>query len=226
MRVARWVVAGLVAVMVRGGSAQGHLDTVLAQMDAASAKFQSAEADFRWDLFERVTRSTSSQTGTNFFQREKGGGTEMGAKIVSPAVKLLSYKDGVLQVFDPAANTLIRMAAKGNQQQYEGFLTLGFGASGKDLAKAWTIADQGAETVGGVSTEKLGLMAKDVNVKAMFTHVIVWVDLARGIALKQEFYTPSEDKRTVFNTKIRYNVRVDKKGYEIKANGKTQVTTR
>ena len=226
MRLSRWLVAGLVAVLVQGAPAQGRLDTVLAQMDAANAKFQSAEAEFRWDLFERVTRSTSSQTGTNFFQREKNGATEMGAKIVSPTVKLLSYKDGVLQVFDPAANTLIRIAARGNQQQYEGFLTLGFGASGKDLARAWAITDRGAETVDGVGTEKLDLVAKDANVKAMFTHVVVWIDLQRGIALKQEFYTPSEDKRTVFNTKIRYNARVDKKGYEIKPNGKTQVTNR
>ncbi len=220
------MVGGLMALMVRGGSAQGRLDAVLSQMDAASARFQSAEAEFRWNFFERVTRSTSSQTGTNFFQREKGGGTEMGARIVSPGVKLLSYKDGVLQVFDPAANTVIRITAKGNQQQYEGFLTLGFGASGKDLSKNWTIADQGADTVDGVTTEKLDLVAKDPNVKAMFTHVVVWIDPQRGIALKQEFYTPSDDKRTVLNTKIRYNARVDKKAYEIKLNAKTQVTNR
>lgn len=224
----RWIGLVMAAVLVPPlAGAQGKsLDTVLAQMDVASAKFQSAEAEFRWDFFERVTRSTSSQTGTNFFQREKSGGTEMGAKIVTPTVKLLSYKDGVLQVFDPSANTLIRMTAKGNQQQYEGFLTLGFGASGKDLAKSWTIKDQGAETVDGVSTEKLDLVSKDPNVKTMFTHVLVWVDLSRGISLKQEFYTPSDDKRTVFNTKIRYNAKVEKRPYEIKPNGKTQVMNR
>ena len=34
----------------------GHLDAVLRQMDAASLKFQSAEANFRWDLYERVVK--------------------------------------------------------------------------------------------------------------------------------------------------------------------------
>ena len=29
----------------------GHLDEIIRQMDAASLKFQSAEADFRWDLY-------------------------------------------------------------------------------------------------------------------------------------------------------------------------------
>ena len=222
------LVVALMLVMVRVGVAQGktHLDTVLAQMDAASGRFQSAEADFRWDFFERVTKSTSSQTGTIFFLRQRSATTEMGAKIVSPDVKLLSYDKGTLQVFDPKANTLIRIAAKGNQGQYESFLTLGFGGSGADLAKTWAVADQGMETVDGVACAKLDLVSKDANVKTMFTHVTIWVDPARGISLKQMFYTPSEDVRTAVYTKIRYNAKVDKKAYEIKPNGKTQVTAR
>jgi len=224
--------AGCFSLMVAascGALAQGnpaHLASVLEQMNAASTKFQSTEADFQWDFFERVTRSTSSQTGTIYFQRQKGQTTEMGAKMVTPDLKLLSYKDGQLQVFDPKANSLIRVAAHGNQGQYESFLTLGFGGSGRDLEKAWTIADQGSETIDGIATAKLDLVSKDQNVKNMFTHVTIWVDLSRGISLRQEFYTPSDDKRTALYKNIRYNGKVDKKPYEIKANSKTNVTTR
>ena len=38
---------------------------------------------------------------------------------------------------------------------------LGFGASGKDLAEKWDIKYAGEETVDGVKTEKLELVAKD-----------------------------------------------------------------
>src|SRR5271168_3728580 len=62
----------------------GHLDEVLRQMDEASLKFQSAEADFRWDLYELVVKETTTQTGTIYFKKE-GGATVMGAKIVSPS---------------------------------------------------------------------------------------------------------------------------------------------
>ncbi len=220
----------LVMVMVAGlgAAAQGpaHLAGVLTQMDAASARFQSAEADFQWDFFERVTRSTSTQTGTIFFQREKDGATEMGAKMMTPEVKLLSYKDGLLQVLDPKSNTLIKISAHGNNAQYESFLTLGFGGSGRDLESKWTITDQGMATVDGVSTAKLDLVSKDANVRTMFTHVTIWVDPSRGVLLRQEFFTPSDDKRTAIYTHIRYNQRVEKKPYEIKANSKTNVTTR
>jgi outer membrane lipoprotein-sorting protein len=228
MNLLRYSVMVLAATLATGsavGQGKSHLDTVLAQMDAASAKFQSAESDFQWDFFERVTRSTSSQTGTIFFERQKGG-TAMGAKIIKPDVRLLGYSGSLLQVFDPKANTLIRLAAKGNQGQYESFLTLGFGGSGSDLKKQWTIADQGMETIDGISCAKLDLVSTDQNVKTMFTHVTIWVDPARDISLKQEFYTPSEDKRTAFYKAIKLNAKVDKKQYTIKPDSKTQVTNR
>ena len=64
----------------------GHLDEVLRQMDAASVRFQSAEANFRWDLYERVVKDTTTQTGTIYFKKQ-GSSTVMGAKITSPTVK-------------------------------------------------------------------------------------------------------------------------------------------
>ena len=230
MRKLRFGVVGLMMmVSALGAGAQqsaAHLAGVLTQMDAASAKFQSAEADFQWDFFERVTRSTSSQTGTIYFQRRKNASTEMGAKIVTPDVKLLNYKDSVMQVFDPKVNTLLKIDTKKNSAQVESFLTLGFGGSGHDLEKAWTIKDLGMETVDGVSAAKLDLVSKDENVRNMFTHVTIWVDLSRDVLLRQEGYTPSEDKRTAIFKDIKYNVKVDKKPYEIKPNSKTNVTAR
>ena len=56
----------------------GHLDEVIRQMDAASLKFQSAEADFRWDLYDKVVKETTTETGTIFFKRQ-GGSAIMGA---------------------------------------------------------------------------------------------------------------------------------------------------
>jgi outer membrane lipoprotein-sorting protein len=202
----------------------GHLDEVLRQMDAASVKFKSAEADFQWDLFERVVNQTTSQKGTIYFEKD-GAKTEMGAKIVSPAIKLLEYRDGTLRIFDPGPDHLTTILAKKNQAQMDSFLTLGFGGSGKDLAKAWTVSDLGTESMSDgtnqVETAKLDLVSKDPGVRNSITHVTIWVDAERGISLKQVFYMPSEDRRTVVNTNIRLNQKVDLKPYEIKTDSKT-----
>jgi outer membrane lipoprotein-sorting protein len=215
---------GLTSISAIAQPKPGHLDEVLRQMDAASAKFKSAEADFQWDLFERVVSQTTSQKGTIYFLKD-GAKTEMGAKIVSPATKFLEYREGTLRLFEPGPDHLTTILAKQNQAQTESFLTLGFGGSGKDLARAWTVSDLGTESLNDgthqVETAKLDLVSKDPGIRNMCTHITIWVDTERGISLKQVFYMPSEDRRTSVYTNIRYNEKVDPKPYEIKTDGKT-----
>jgi outer membrane lipoprotein-sorting protein len=222
--------AAVVLAATAGGStaglAQANLPAVLKQMDAASTKFQSAEADFRWDLYQRVVRETTTQTGTIYFLKANGG-TQMGAKIAPPGAKVVEYKDAKLRLFDPSTDHLTQRSAGGNQAQYESFLTLGFGGSGSDLEKTWNITDQGSESISdgekSVATEKLDLVAKDPNLRNTFTHVTIWVDPTRGISLKQQFFTPSDDVRTAVYSHIRYNQKVDLGKFAIKTDKKTTV---
>ena len=218
------VVAGQMAVAQARPA--GNLSAVLRQLDAASAKFQSAEADFRWDLYERVVQQTTTQNGSIYFLRDKATNTvQMGAKIDPPQAKVLEYRNGALRVFDPGANHLTVLSAGANQAQYESFLTLGFGGSGRDLEKAWQIQDDGAETLNdgsaAVKVEKLELVAKDPNVRNTVSKVVLWVDPERGVSLKQQFVTPSDDTRTAVYSHIRYNAKVDTARFAIKTDKKT-----
>ncbi len=202
----------------------GNLESVLRQMDQASAKFKSAEADFKWDLYQRVVRETTTQTGTIYFLKN-GSALQMGAKVAPPEAKTVEYKGAKLTLFDPAQNHVTQMNAGANQAAYESFLTLGFGGSGRDLEKVWTITDGGSEQMndgsGSVKVEKLDLVSKDPNARNTFTHVTIWVDPVRGISLKQMFFTPSEDVRTAVYTHVRYNAKVDLGRYAIKTDRKT-----
>lgn len=197
----------------------GELDAVLRQMDAASPRFKSAEADFQWDFYERVVRQTTTQHGDIYFKKN-GSNLEMGAKVLPPGAKFLAFKGGKLAVFDPSTKDLKIYDSGKNRAQLESFLTLGFGGSGSDLAKAWTVTYLGNEPLSDgkatVSTAKLDLVSKDANVRNMFTHVTIWVDANRGISLKQQFFTPSDDYRTTIYSNIRYNQSVDTKSYEYK----------
>ncbi|CAN5580326.1 hypothetical protein BH10ACI4_BH10ACI4_18340 [soil metagenome] len=199
-----------------------RLTETIHKLDAASAKFQSAQADFKKDLYERVVKDTTTQTGAIYFVR-KGPATQMGAKFATPAVKLVEFKDGMLKLYDPGTNHIQPYASGDNRARFESFLTLGFGGSGQDLVKAWTVDDQGSESIndgkGNLAVEKLVLTPKDPSVKNTFTQVTLWVDLDRGVSLKQEFLAPSGDKQTAFYTNIKYNQKVDLKPFEIKCKG-------
>ena len=205
------------------------LNTVLHQMDQASTRFKSAEADFRWDIYERVVKETTTQNGTIYFLKN-GSSLQMGAQIKPPSAKFIEYKNGSLQLFDPGSDHLTILSAGNNQAQYESFLTLGFGGSGTDLAKAWNITDLGTEPINDgskmVTTTKLDLVSKDPNVRNMVSHIIIWVDPTRAVSLKQQFFMPSEDQRTTYFTNIRYNQSVNTKPFALKTDKKTTVDRR
>ncbi|HMF53425.1 MAG TPA: hypothetical protein VK593_03685 [Edaphobacter sp.] len=197
----------------------GELDQALREMDVASTKFRSAEADFQKDFYELVVKETTTQKGSIYFKKD-GAKLEMGAKILPPSARYVSYKDGKLAMFDPGTKDLKILRAGDKKAQYESFLTLGFGGSGAELSKAWTITDLGVEQMSDgsatVPVTKLNLVPKDENVRGMFAHVLIWVDLNRGISLKQQFFTPSGDYQTATYTNIRYNQPVSTKPYEYK----------
>ena len=208
------VAALLLSSTASHAEANPDLDKVLRQLDAASVKFQSAQADFQWDFYERVVKDTTSQTGILYIQR-MGRQLEMGAVVQKPGRKVLGFHGSSLDIYDDAIKQTKHLDAGKDRAQYESFLTLGFGGSGRDLEKVWTTAFQGYETIDNVQTAKLDLVAKDAGVRNNFSHITIWVDPVRGISLKQIFETPSHDKRTNFYTNIRYNQRVNTEPYKL-----------
>jgi len=201
-----------------------RLKAVLAQMDAGSKTFRSAEASIQKQQFEKIVNDTTTESGTIYFLRS-GGSTQVGAKFAPPNEQTLEYKNGVVRLYSAGTNHIDQYSTTGaNQARFETFMTLGFGGSGSDLAKAWTIADQGMEKMsdGGkpVEVEKLDLVSKDASVRGNFTHITIWVDVARDLSLKQEFFTPSGDTQTAIYSNIRLNQPIDLKAFAIKCKGK------
>jgi outer membrane lipoprotein-sorting protein len=221
------IVTALLTLMAIPALAQsGDLQKVLSQMDAASQKFQSAQADFNWDQLTAVVQSHEITSGTIAFRRADGS-TEMIAHVKTdngqPAPKDILYKSGELTYYQPMVKQQTIFSAGANRQQYEGFLTLGFGGSGKDLAANWNINFQGMEAVDGVQAAKLDLTPKQTSENQMFTHITIWVDPARAISLKQIFFQESGDTRTATYSNIQMN-QVPASAFAIKTAPGTQTT--
>ena len=206
--------------------AQSQLASILSQMDAASARFKNAQADVRYDTYTRVVNDHDIETGSLFVERS-GSSMHMGAvfynvgpdgKPASTPARIVDFDGATLRVFTVGTNQVDLFNAGANQAKYDSFLTLGFGGSGKDLARTWDITDQGPETIDGVKTEKLDLVSKDPSVKDTFTHVTIWIDPARAVSLKQIFFAPNGDNRTATYTNIRLNGGINRKPFNIPKN--------
>jgi outer membrane lipoprotein-sorting protein len=207
--------------------AAGDLKATLAKLDAAAARFKTAEADF---VFESVQTEpildTETQNGVAYYER-KGDSFEMAAHIHEEngrkVPKVYVYADGKLRLDEPLINQVTTITKAG---QYEGYVMLGFGASGKELSEKWDITDDGPETVNGVKTEKLELMAKDPKVRKNLPKVIIWVDLDRGVSVKQYFDEGQGQSRTATYSNIKVNQHLPGDAFKIKTNSKTQYINR
>jgi outer membrane lipoprotein-sorting protein len=219
-------IVAVTAMVMCGAAASAQnadLQNVLGQMDAASAKFQSAQADFSADMYTAVVQSHDVQTGTIAFRRA-GGATQMIMHVKTdegqPSLKDVLYKNGELDYYQPAVKQETILKAGSN---YERYFTLGFGGSGKDLAANWNIKYLGTESIDGVQTAKLDLTPKTPS--DQFTHITVWVDPKRGVSLKQQVFQDSGDSRTATYSNIRLN-NVPASAFTLKIASGTQVSTK
>ncbi len=188
------------------------LQSTLNRLNAASARFTSAEAHVHRDSYNAFIKEIDDrQDGAIYFLRGKDG-TQMGLKTTGAKARTVEYKAGVLRDYIPKSNCFDTVSRPG----IDTYLTLGFGGSGKDLEKVWNITDLGEETIGQTKVEHLDLTPKDSAVKASVTKVALWLDLDRDVTLKQVFYAPSNDTSTATYTDIKVNNKVDTKAFEIK----------
>jgi outer membrane lipoprotein-sorting protein len=204
------------------------LNSVLAKLDAAAAKFKSAQAEISTDIVQtQPLPDEDKQTGTVLFER-KGAELQMALHLKTdngkPVVKDLVYTGGVGKLYDPQLKQMQVFKAGANQAQAETILTLGFGGSGKDLQKSWQIAYSGTEQVDGKPTAKLDLVPRDPSVRKTYPKVTLWVDLSNGLALKQQFFDASGSSYKLATYRnIRLNAKVPSNAFQLKVASDTQI---
>lgn len=197
------------------------LDTVLKKMDETAAHFQTLQADFVWDQYQRVVDEHDLQKGTVYYRRS-GKQIEMMAEIKDPDSKFVLYKEGKLQIYQPKIEQVMEYSTGGNQQEIETFLVLGFGGSGEDLKKSFDVTYQVEETIDNVPAAKLQLIPKSDKVRGNFPEIFLWIDLSRGICVQQKLMQTQGDYRLAKYSAIRVNAKINNDVFRLKTTGKTK----
>ena len=230
MRLRRMLyVAALIAGSFLWGQpalAAANLQTTLDKLNEAAKNFKSASADFVFDSV--VTEPISdhiTQEGTVYYQRD-GAKFKMAARIEKENdeqnLKIYTYTDGVFKLFQQKIDQ-ITILSKANK--FADYIMLGFGASGDQLKSKWDITDLGPETINGVQTEKLELVANDASVRKNLPKVTVWMDLNRAVSLKQVFDEGDGQSRTCTYSNIKVNQPLPASDFTFKTDAKTQTVT-
>ena len=197
------------------------LESVLKKMDAAAASFQTTQADFVWDQYQKVVDETDTQKGTVYYRRS-GKEVEMMAEIREPDRKFVLYKNGKLQVYQPKIDQVMEYTTGTNHEEIESYLVLGFGGSGQDLKKSFEVTYQGEDIIGNIATGKLQLIPKSEKIRGNFQQIILWIDLERGISVQQKLMQSQGDYRVARYSGIKVNDKVNNDVFRLKTTGKTK----
>ena len=180
--------------------------SVLARLDAAAKNFRTTTATFEFDSIQTdPIPDKDVMTGTAYYERNSH--FEMAAHITAhngrPTEKTYIFSGGALRVSDTGKARDVR--AYSEASKYESYLMLGFGASGKDLEAKWNIKYLGKETIDGIVTDKLELVARDPKVLKLFPKVTIWLDTAHAVSLKQVFDEGEGQLRVCTYTHVKVN---------------------
>jgi fructan beta-fructosidase len=198
------------------------LKSVLHQLNVASANFRSTAANVEFDTVTTdPIPDTDVQKGLVYYQR-KDGGVRMGVHLNQhngrPSAKEYTFMGGEFKLFEAGSNQVTTYAKAGKAQAY---LMTGMGASGADLQAKWDIVYLGAETMAGIKTAKLELVAKDLDVRKLLPRLTIWVDPDHAVSLKQIFALGPTNSYVALYSNFKFNLSLPEDAFTFKTDRNT-----
>lgn len=187
------------------GNAQS-LDVVLGRMDQAAPHFRGMSADVQMTTYTAIIGDKTVENGTLKMQRLKSG--EVRAVIDFSAqtdAREIAFLGRIIRIYYPNLKTYQDYDVGKNTDVLNQFLLLGFGSSGKDLARSYAITAEGPEKVAGQDTTKLLLVPNDPKVKERLSKIEMWILNDAAYPIQQQFYEPSGNYRIVTYTNVKIN---------------------
>jgi len=203
---------------------------VLEHLNQSANTFRSASADVEFDTIETdPVYDKDVQTGIVYYERSNSS-VKMGVHLDKhnnrPSAKAYTFVDGVVKLFEPGEDTVTTIA---KAEKYQGYIVLGFGASGRDLEAKWNIAYLGSEMLSDgkaqVKTEKLELVPKDPELRKNLLKVTIWIDPERAVSLKQIFTLSPTSSRVCLYSNFKMNQGVPSDAFKFKTDSKTAYRT-
>ena len=224
--------SGGAAASAQKNDGPAGLESILKKMDSVSAGFNSAQAEFEWDNYQRVIEEVVDvQTGSIYYRRSnkeiemmadvKRAGAS--AATLKPEPKFLLFSEGKIRMYQPKTDQETVYDMGKDRAELESYVVLGFGGSGDDLQRAFDVKYQGTETVNGVSAAKLELTPKSERVRKNYNRMILWIDPDKGVSVQQQFFTPQGDYRLCKYSSIKINEKISNEVFKLKTTSKTQI---
>jgi outer membrane lipoprotein-sorting protein len=186
------------------GFAAGTLDAVLGRMNQEASEFRQLTARIKKLSYTAVLNETTQETGALWLRRS-GSNVQMRTELSQPDPRSVGVDGNTGQIFYPKLNTVQIYDLGKSRGLLDQFLLLGFGSSGRDLEKSYTVRLAGEETVDGQKTAHLILTPRSKQALEHFKQVELWIPDSAGHPVQQKFLQPGGDYDMVSFSDIRLN---------------------
>ena len=178
---------------------------VLARMNQESASFHQITAKLTKTEFTQVLNDKTVESGEMWLKRN-GHGIVMRSEFTSqPNVRSVGVDANQAEIYYPNMNTVQIYDLEKFGGLVDQFLVLGFGSSGKDIEKNYSVRLAGEDTIGGRKTSRLVLEPKSEKARKQIEKVELWIPVDAGHPVQQRFLQPGGDYYLVTYSDIQLN---------------------
>jgi outer membrane lipoprotein-sorting protein len=172
---------------------RARLEYILTRMEETSSSFRSFVADITATKYTAILDAFDPpEKGKFFFKRAADGTALVRWEIMHPGERILTIQNDEALVYQPNIQSAQKFRLGSGKDRVE-YLALGIGQSPADLKKAYNIAYQGSENVGGAACSILELKPKNPKAAAIFSSITVWLRDSTGVSTRMKLEEPFDD---------------------------------
>lgn len=182
---------------------------LLQRFDGGAARFQSMSARVTYVTHTEVINEDNSESGEVVMKKLAAGEVQGLINFTAPNKRSVTFEKRKVQVYYPKINTLQVYDLEEHGEQLDKFLMIGFGTSGSELAKDYSMTLAGVEPVKalqGMQAIHLELVPKSGEAREYVKKLELWIpEHGDPYPLLEKITEPSGDSRTITYTDLKIN---------------------
>lgn len=216
MNLTRAAICLFACLLAQRGSAVDSVDSVLARMDASGASFRAMSARIKRVSHTAVLNDNTIETGSVRMKRPKANDLRVVMELNEPDPKSIAFANNKAEIYYPKINTVQEYNLGKHKNLVEQYLLLGFGASGKDLQRNYSIKALAVEDIQGQKTTRIEMTPKSAETRQHLNKVEMWITEA-GYPVQQKLFYPSGDYMLITYSDLKWNPALDDDVVRLKA---------
>ena len=185
---------------------------IVARLDQAAAKFQQMSADVQRTTHTAVLDEDSTESGSLRMRKMPSGEIQGLVSLTKPDRKFYAFEKRKLRIYTPKINTIQEFDLGQHGEQLDQFLSLGFGITGKELAKSYEVEIVSDNSV--PHTTRVKLTPRDPQVKKYLIRIDLWITDG-NYPVQEKLLEPSGDTILVNYSNVLINPNMTVAAFEL-----------